>query len=283
MEKSIVGRYSEVIKNHPLLSRKEEIEIFRTLHKYKSGNKKQEARDKIFNSNLALVMKYAYQYSRVSEVSVEDLVSAGNEGLGMAIDGFNYKMGNKFSTYAVPYIRLRIFRSLRIMGKIVSVPPHILEKSRKYRSIMGDSSEVKLSEKELKKRMHITEKVFSNIKASQMKIVYLDKPVCRTDENQESLANVMPDSKAVLANRFLVIKEKDKMVHAIVDRLPDIDRKIIEARYLLPQKVNLLEIGKKLRITGERVRQIEVKALRKLRFKLRQNGYTKFEQVSCDC
>lgn len=275
---STLDHYVDVIKKNSLLSRKEEHDLFGILHKYKGGKQKDITRDKLFNSNVALVMKYAYHYSRHSSISVLDLIGAGNIGLGMAIDRFNHKKRTKFSTYAVPWIKLYIFRTLKVMGRIVSIPPHIIEKSRKYRQIIEDESRNKVSEKDIKKTMNITEKVLRYIKAAQIKSISVDQPLRDGEEGQDTLYNVLPDPKTLsISGKCLMDEERREAILGVLKELNNIQREVICARYMGNAKMNLNDIGKRLNVTGERVRQIEVRALRRMRLKLRQRGYLKLE------
>ena len=273
-----VRHYGEVIKNHPLLSRKEEVALFKILRKYRGGKEKQLTRDRLFNSNIALVMKYAYQFSRQSCVSFEDLIGAGNEGLGIALDKFDYTRGNKFSTYAVPWIRLYIFRSLKVMGRIVTIPPHIIEKSRRYNGFLCADPKTKISEKEIRKQMNVTEKVFCHVKAAQVKAISIDQPYGKNEDEQDTLANIIPDPKSLsVSGKFLMDEEKKQALMAALNELSDIQKEVLATRYMSNEKTNLNNIGKKLHISGERVRQIEFKALRRIRFKMRQRGYLKLD------
>lgn len=274
----VIKRYSNVVREHPVLSKKEEFELFNILLKFKSGKTRQNSRDKIFNSNLSLVMKFAYQYGQKTSVDVEDLISAGNEGLGMAIDRFDHKRGNKFSTYAVPWILLHIFQTMKVMGHIVTIPAHIICKYRKYNEIIDRGISSAISDKELRKKMDVTEKVLHNIKAAKISSVSIDQNITNKNGSDDtSVANFIPDTKNISTREKILGEEQKHDMLNVINELTDIQKEVILSRYMSNENNKLGEIGARLHISGERVRQIEVKALRRMRLKMRQRGYLKLD------
>lgn len=274
----ITKRYAGIVNENPILTREEEVKLFKILEKIKTTGQDQCVRNKIFNSNVMLVMKYAFKYSHISSIPVEDLIGAGNEGLGMAINKFDYKKGNKFSTYATNWIRLYIYKTLTMMGKIVNIPPHIVDKSRKFREI-DCNPEAKMSDKEIKDHLNISEKVLGNIKAAQIKAVYLDRSLCSDDNDQDTLAQVIPDPNCKTASQILMGREKYNYLYEVLTELSPLEKEIITERYLNKEKVNLKDLGKKYKMSGERVRQIGVKALKKLKFRIRKKGILQHDLV----
>lgn len=267
-------KYASITQDYPILSRREERKFLKVVHKFKKGKQKQEAREHLFNCNLRLVLKYAHYYHNNSKVPLEDLVSAGSEGLCMAIDRFRpYKYKTKLSTYAVLWIKLMIFRLLRSFGMAVYVPSHIVEKSNQYQSIMS-KKDTDLSDKELMSELNVTEKGLRNIRSSRISVLFIDQKVFRGDGGEsQTVGSFIPDKKAITADDYLMTKERKEVIREMLDKLDPVSRDILESRYLKYSKVNLEDVGKKYKISGERVRQIEYKALKLLKRRLKKKNF----------
>ena len=267
--------YAFIIQEYPLLGASEERTLIRKMRQIKGSTpeKRQAARDKLSNSNIRLVLKLAHSYSNNSKAPFEDIMSAGFEGLCIAIDRFRpQKYKTKFSTYAIPWIKLKIFRFLKSFGMAVHVPTHVVDNSHRYRKIINGVDR-ELSDKELMSELNVTKGTLRNIRRSQMSVLSLDQEVFRGDQKRgTTLGSLLPDTRAVKPNENLVKEERKEVIRETLAELDPVERNILESRYLKFQKINLNDLGKKHGITGERVRQIEVDALQKLKKKLKRRS-----------
>jgi len=260
--------YSETIKNNPILSREEEGKIVRTIKNY-TGKRKQAAREKLFNSNLKLVIKEARYYSARCSVPFKDIISAGMEGLGVAVDRFDpKKFKTKFSTYATQWVKQRIFQLLNSLESSVYIPRHIMHKSTMYKRIMRECEEAPLTDNEMMDKLDVSKKMLGHIRAAKCSSVPLEIN-CHVKDNGEGteilLKEVLPDNRAVTADVILAEEERKEIINFALSQLTLIQRDIIEQRYLTSEPANLKDVGKKYNVSGERVRQIEYKTLRLLR------------------
>ena len=279
LEDRAIQKYASITEDYPLLTRQQERKLLKIVCKFKGGKKRQEAQEYLFNCNLRLVLKYAHYYYNNSNIPFEDLVSAGSEGLCIAIDRFRpYKYKNKFSTYAVIWVKLKIFQLLKSFHMAVYVPGHIVEKSYQYRKIMTNKKDTGLSDKELMKELNLTEKAFCNVKRSCMSILSLDQEIsCEDGGRSSTIGSLIPDEKVSLADDYLISKERKEVIRELLDKLDPVSKDILKSRYFKHSKNNLNDIGKKYKISGERVRQIESQALKLLKKRLaRKNFFTDY-------
>jgi len=264
-----ITEYAKIAREFPVLSRKDERKLLNTIRKYKSGKLKQEARETLFNSNIKLVLKQAHRYGYFPHISLEDLVSAGCEGLAIAIDRFDVEKKTKFSTYAIPWIQLKIYKVLNTC-MVVHIPSNVLSGSYKYKKIM--KSDFQLTDKELMEELKVSENGLRKVRIAQYRTLSLNQTAKRGEGDgsySPTYETLIPDQNAACPSSLLASKEKREVIRAVVEGLPPVQREIIVSRYFTGKKVNLDSIGKKYKITGERVRQIEVIALNKMKRKLR--------------
>ena len=267
--------YQEVINGNPILSREDELALVKIVMQIKSGKRRQEARDKLINSNIRLVIKEAGRLAAVSGVPIQDLVSAGLEGLCLAIDRFDpctYK--TKLSTYAIPWIKLKINKCIYTANSQVYIPCHVKSQSIKYRKNFKDGDSA-LNDKELMKELDVTERSLRNIKVANTHIVSLDAPVSsgHGDSTDMTVGDVIPDNHAISAEKVVQGHDAMDMISSQLSGLNPIASDIITRRYLSDGKEGLAAIGKDYGMTGERVRQIEFKALKLLRRRMKNRAF----------
>jgi RNA polymerase sigma factor (sigma-70 family) len=268
--------YNEVICANPVLSREDELALVKIIMKLKSGTQRQEARDKLIKSNMKLVIKEAARVTGVSGVPIMDLIGAGIEGLCMAIDRFDpctYK--TKLSTYAVPWIKLKIGKCVFSANSNVYIPRHIKEQSRKYHKSFKDGDDA-LNDKDLMKELDVTEKSLRNIKAANAHVLSLDAPrFADNGDEQETttIGDAIPNNSAVSAEKIVQAQDAMEMISSQLSGLDPIASDIITRRYLSDEKEGLAEIGKDYDMTGERIRQIEFKALKLLRRRMKNRAF----------
>lgn len=256
-----VRMYLREIGKIPLLSFEEEIEFSKRVER---GDKR--AYDRLVEANLRLVVSIAKKYVGRG-MSLMDLIQEGNIGLARAVEKYDWRRGYKFSTYATWWIRQAITRAIADQARVIRIPVHMVETINRYariaRKLMQELGREPQPE-EVAKVMGIEpEKAREIVKVSQ-EPASLEKPV--GDEEDSILGDFVqatdptPDDQAAHS----LLREH---IWEVLQSLTDRERKIIEMRFgLIDGKTRTLEeVGKEFGVTRERIRQIEAKALRKLR------------------
>jgi len=258
-----IKAYLESIKNIPLLTKEEEEDLIR---KAKRGNR--ESRRKLINSNLKLVVNIAKHYSHFS-LSLIDLIAEGNIGLMKAIDKFNLRKGYRFSTYAAWWIRQAATRALIDQGKTIRIPVYMSELMTKYKK-----NKEKLRQKlkreptrgEIAKKIKMTVEKVGEIELWMQKKASFEAPV---GEDGESQLGDFIQSKDYADTSLEVEKlfEKERITHLLDYVVNARERNILDLRFGITdgKSHTLAEVAKTLKVSRERVRQIEKEALHKLR------------------
>lgn len=261
-----VQMYLREIGQYPLLRGEEEAELAKRIEK---GD--ESARQKLMLSNLRLVVSIAKKYvGRSPNLTLLDLIQEGNIGLSRAVEKFDYKRGYKFSTYATWWIRQAITRALADQARTIRIPVHMIETINKYqqvvRRLVQDLGREPLPEETAAEMSVDVEKIRHIIKISQ-DTVSLEAPVGSDDDEGSLLQDFVADeetaSPETIAGRRIL---KDHL-QEIINDLSVREQKILEMRFGLKDGVThtLEEVGKVFGVTRERIRQIEAKALDKIR------------------
>ena len=257
--------YLKEINKFPLLSPEEEKETTR-----KVAENDQLAREKLIRSNLRLVVNIAKEYVNRG-ISFLDLIEEGNIGLIHAVKKFNPSMGYKFSTYATWWIKQAIRRAIRNKAKTVRIPSYIVENVSKLKTVTTDllnKLERPPSVDEIAKQMDITAKKVQSIEDAIRSTVSLDASDVTSSDIIWALANIIPDKRTLTPEDELEeIFERESVAH-LLDIINKREAMILKMRYGLSdgKPKTLDEIGKKLRLSRERVRQIEKATIQKLHY-----------------
>ncbi len=261
-----VRMYLKEIGKVPLLTAEEEIEIAKQLES-EDEEVRAEARKKLSEANLRLVVSIAKRYVGRGMLFL-DLIQEGNLGLIKAVEKFDYRKGFKFSTYATWWIRQAITRAIADQARTIRIPVHMVETINKLirvsRQLLQQYGREPTPE-EIAKEMGISEaKVREIIKIAQ-EPVSLETPI--GEEEDSHLGDFIPDDDAPApaeAASFALMKEQ---LLDVLDTLTPREEKVLRLRFGLDdgRQRTLEEVGKEFNVTRERIRQIEAKALRKLR------------------
>lgn len=253
-----IGRYS-------LLSGDEEKELAKRAEK-----NDENARQRLIQANLRLVVSIAKRYAhRTSQMGILDLIQEGNIGLSKAVDKFDYRKGFKFSTYATWWIRQAITRALADQSRTVRIPVHMIENISKYtqvkRRLMQELGREPLAE-EIAIEMGTTVDKIYNIQKISQEVVSLEAPLVE-DNDEATLSDLIKDEKnlsPMQSAELALLKEKIREI--LIDLTPR-EQEILKLRFGLEDGVThtLEEVGKKFGVTRERIRQIEAKALEKIK------------------
>ena len=257
-----VKLYLKEIGGYPLLSIEEEIELAK---KIEQGN--ETAKQTLAESNLRLVVSIAKRYVGRG-LSFLDLIQEGNLGLIKAVDKFDYTKGYKFSTYATWWIRQAITRSIADQSRTIRIPVHMSEVINKtYRVSRTLLQELgrEPTEQELSDAMKLPiEKVREILKVSADPIS-LDTPIGEEDDSH--LGDFIKDDTIVGPEDAAAYSVLQDQIAKLLDTLTDREQRVLILRFGLKdgRTRTLEEVGKEFNVTRERIRQIEAKALRKLR------------------
>jgi RNA polymerase primary sigma factor len=275
-----VRMYLREIGRVPLLSAEEEVRLAQRMERgraemlkpaasrnYRIIEDGEEAQRRLTEANLRLVVSVAKKYIGRG-MSLLDLIQEGNIGLIRAVEKFDYTKGYKFSTYATWWIRQAITRAIADQARTIRIPVHMVETINRLirisRRLLQDLGREPTSE-EIAAQMEISpEKVREIIKVSQ-EPVSLETPI--GEEEDSHLGDFIEDHTALApadAASHQLLKEQ---VEDVLDSLTERERKVLQLRFGLDdgRSRTLEEVGKEFHVTRERIRQIEAKALRKLR------------------
>ena len=254
--------YLKEIGNYPLLSMDEEVELAK---KIAEGD--QYATDRLTESNLRLVVSIAKKYVGRG-LSFLDLIQEGNLGLIKAVDKFDYSKGYKFSTYATWWIRQAITRSIADQSRTIRIPVHMSEVINKAyrisRSLLQELGR-EPTEEEIAKEMNLpVEKVREIMKISADPIS-LDTPIGEEDDSH--LGDFIKDDTIMGPEDAAAYTMLQDQIQKLLTTLSEREQRVLILRFgLLDGRTRTLEeVGKEFNVTRERIRQIEAKALRKLR------------------
>ena len=257
-----VRMYFKEIGKVPLLSAEEERDL---AIRIEQGD--EEAKKKLCESNLRLVVSIARRYLNRG-LSFLDLIQEGNLGLIKAVEKFDYTKGYKFSTYATWWIRQAITRSIADQARTIRIPVHMVETINKLirisRQLLQEYGREPTSE-EIAKEMGISVEKVREIKKISQDPVSLETPI--GEEEDSHLGDFIPDEDIPSPVDAAAYSMLQKQLREVLDTLSEREKKVLILRFGLDdgRPRTLEEVGKEFNVTRERIRQIEAKALRKLR------------------
>ena len=268
-----VRMYLKEIGRVPLLTADEEVEL---ALKIEQGD--QEAKQRLAESNLRLVVSIAKRYVGRG-MQFLDLIQEGNMGLMKAVDKFDYRLGFKFSTYATWWIRQAITRAIADQARTIRIPVHMVETINKLiriqRQLLQDLGREPTPEEIGAEMDMATNKVRDILKIAQ-EPVSLETPIGEEDDSH--LGDFIEDKDATSPEQHASYEMLKEQLEEVLDTLTDREENVLRLRFGLDdgRTRTLEEVGRVFGVTRERIRQIEAKALRKLRHPSRSNQLRDF-------
>jgi len=269
LERSNLQLYLQEIGKTALLTPKEEVQLARRIRK---GDK--AARDHMISANLRLVVKIAHDYKDFG-LPLLDLISEGNIGLIKAVERFDPRKGGKLSTYAAWWIKQSIKRALANQSKTIRLPVHLVDKiSKMRRTAMALTEELgrEPTDEELAIELQIPTNKVAHLKSVSVRPTSLDAPIGE-DGDSSTFGEIVGDENAISPFDSLRDRSLNSDLKAMVDSLEPREAEIIRLRFGLEgaSELTLEEVGRKFKVTRERVRQLQNIALSKIRKAMAKN------------
>ncbi|MFH1346744.1 MAG: sigma-70 family RNA polymerase sigma factor [Spirochaetota bacterium] len=260
-----VQMYLKEIGKTPLLTGQQEKDLAKRAEK---GD--EEARQQIIRANLRLVVSIAKRYiHRTPNLNILDLIQEGNIGLSRAVDKFDYRKGFKFSTYATWWIRQAITRALADQSRTIRIPVHMVESISKYtqtkRKLAQELGREPLAE-EIAIELGTSVEKIRHIQKISQEVISIEMPI--GDDNEDStLSEFIKDEKSLTPSQLAAQSLLRNKINEILVDLTPREQEILRLRFGLEDGIThtLEEVGKRFGVTRERIRQIEVKALAKIK------------------
>ncbi|MBR4587820.1 MAG: RNA polymerase sigma factor RpoD [Lachnospiraceae bacterium] len=268
-----VKLYLHEIGKIKLLSEQEERELAR-----RKSEGDEEAKRRLIEANLRLVVSIAKRYANRG-MSFLDLVQEGNLGLMKGVEKFDYNMGYKLSTYATWWIRQSVTRALADQSRTIRVPVHMVETinkltktTRRLTAELGHDPTIK----ELAEEMKMSEEKITSIMQIAREPASLETPI--GEEDDSNLGDFVADKDGVTPESYVESVMLREQINQVLGDLKERERKVIILRFGLDdnEPKTLEEVGQVFNVTRERIRQIEAKAIRKLRLPVRQKRIRDF-------
>jgi RNA polymerase primary sigma factor len=261
----LVQMYLKEIGRVPLLSGDEEVKLAKRIEK---GDL--EAKRRLTEANLRLVVSIAKKYvGRSHNLSLLDLIQEGNIGLFRAVEKFDYQKGFKFSTYATWWIRQAITRALADQARTIRIPVHMVETINKYsqvtRRLVQELGREPLPE-EIAAEMNMEVEKIRHIQKISQETVSLETSV-GSEDDESVLGDFIEDTETIMPHHAASRKLLKTHITDVLNDLTPREQKILKIRFGLEDGVahTLEEVGQEFGVTRERIRQIEAKALEKIR------------------
>jgi RNA polymerase primary sigma factor len=286
---SAISLYFREAARHSILTAQEEVALVKRMNRgkksrerlargdYRSDKSRRSleikaldgelGRQYLIRSNLRLVISIAKNY-RGQGLSFLDLIQEGNVGLMRAVDKFDYRQGNRFSTYATWWVRQAITRALSYQSRTIRLPVHMGERLRRVKQVAGQLEKElgrKAGQEEIAKALNLSPEQMERVFRAPTHTLSLEKPV--GEEGESQLSEFIQDEDIPPPVDVVLDGQLREQLYDALQKLPDRERRIIDLRFGLTDgdPRTLQEIAEEFELSRERIRQIEGEVLRKLR------------------
>ncbi len=262
-ERTALTSWLRSVAGHRLLSREEEVELAKRIEQGDT-----QARDELVQANLRLVISIAVKYQG-HNVPLEDLIQEGNIGLIKAAGKFDYRKGFKFSTYAIWWIKQAIMRTLDNFSRSIRLPSYIVAKMNKFDAIYATLCQELQREprrEEIAEALDLTVNQVEEILTFNADTISMDLPL--SDERSAStLGDLVEDPTTGGEDGPIAELINEDLIAQFLKKLPEREQKVLKMRFGLEdgERKTLREIGDALDVTRERIRQLEIYAIKQLR------------------
>lgn len=263
-ENDLMNEYIHSIAHFDTLSQEEERDL---AQKIKDGDF--EAKQKLIEANLKLVVMIAKKTIHISKIPMSDLIQEGNIGLMIAVEKFNHKLGYKFSTYANWWIKQAMFKAISEQGYSMKIPVYIqetLSKFSKVKNEMEKNSNKTVTNSEVAKKMNIEPDKIDTFLSAYSKSLSLESSLNNDDNKDMTLGEVIKDEHSSVEEEIEYEGLKTDIFN-IISSLKDREQEVVKMRFGLGDtaKRTLEEIGNLYGVTKECIRQTEMRALKKMK------------------
>jgi len=262
---SILSCYIREISDYKQLNIAEEKEIAKLA---KNGDV--EAKKKLIQANLKLVVTIARKTIHMSNLPMIDLIQEGNLGLMIAAEKFNYKLGYKFATYASWWIKQSMFKAISEQSHCMKIPVYIQETLSKFSKIkreMEGENGCKVNTQEVAKKMNIAPDKIDTFLSAYSKTISIESGLENAEGKEMNVADIIEDEKSSVI-KVVELEGLKNDIQMVVSTLKEREQEVVKLRFGLDNsaKHTLEEIGNMYGVTKECIRQTELRALKKMRF-----------------
>lgn len=261
---SILNGYMREISSYPTLTSAEEKELAKLA---KNGD--EQAKEKLIQANLRLVVAIAKKAIHMSGIPMIDLIQEGNVGLMVAVEKFNYKLGYKFANYAGWWVKQAMFKAISEQSHCMKIPVYIQETLSKYSKIksgMEKESNAQVRVQDVAKKMNMDTNKIETFLSAYSKSISIESGLEKENGRDMNFADILEDEKASVT-RDVEFKNLQNDINMVVSTLKEREQEVVRLRYGLGDgdRMTLEEIGNLYGVTKECIRQTELRALKKLR------------------
>jgi RNA polymerase primary sigma factor len=261
---NVLQNYLREISAYPQLSQEEETELAKRIEQ---GDL--EAKQKLIQANLKLVITIARKAIHMSSLPIVDLIQEGNVGLMIAAEKFNYKLGYRFSTYAGWWVKQSMFKAISEQSHCMKIPVYIqetLSKFSKVKSQMEQETNDTVKTEDVAKKMNIAPDKIETFLSAYTKTISIENGMERGDGKELNVADILADDTTLISANIEYQGLKND-IQNVLSNLKEREQEIVKMRYGLDdtERYTLEEIGNLYGVTKECIRQTEMRALKKMK------------------